>query len=43
MGMYKYIAQLWKQPKKNLGDLWKERLMKFRREPTVIRVEKPMS
>ena len=41
MGMYKHISKLWKQPKEGLGDLWKEHLIKWRREGTVIRVEKP--
>ncbi|MBW6451711.1 MAG: 50S ribosomal protein L15e [DPANN group archaeon] len=41
MGLYKYINETWKQPKKNLGALWQQRLIKFRREPAVLRVEKP--
>ncbi|MFH0752736.1 MAG: 50S ribosomal protein L15e [archaeon] len=41
MGMYKYLAKLWKQPKKELGGLWKEHLIQWRREGTVIRIEKP--
>ncbi len=41
MAMYKYIAKLWKRPKTDLGDLWKEHLMKWRREGAVIRIERP--
>jgi len=41
MGMYHYIQQLWKNPKQNLGGLWKERLMQMRREPVTIRLERP--
>ncbi len=41
MGMYKYVRKIWKKPKKALGKLWQERLIKFRREPVFLRVEKP--
>jgi len=41
MGMYKYVRELWKQPKKNLGDVWKQRLIDWRREESTVRVEKP--
>ncbi|MGE0792948.1 MAG: 50S ribosomal protein L15e [Candidatus Woesearchaeota archaeon] len=41
MGYLKYIRNLWKKPKESLGDIWKERLMEFRREPATIRVLKP--
>ena len=41
MGVYKYIRELWKRPKENLGDLFKERLIQWRKEPTIKRIEKP--
>jgi len=41
MGVYKYIRDYWKQPKENLGELWKQRLILWRREPTTIRIEYP--
>ena len=41
MGMYQYIRNTWKQPKENLGPLWQERLIKWRREESTVRVEKP--
>ena len=41
MGYLKYIRALWKKPKENLGEVWKERLLQFRREPVTVRVERP--
>jgi len=42
MGVYKYLSELWKKPKANLGPLWQERLIQWRREDAVVRVEKPL-
>lgn len=40
--MYHYIAQLWKRPYDGeMGQLMKQRLIKWRKEPTIIRIEKP--
>ena len=39
--MYKYIAKVWKKPKQNLDELWKQRLVKWRKEPATIRIEYP--
>ncbi len=41
MGMYQYVRKLWKKPKQNLGELYRERLLIWRRQPTTIRIEKP--
>jgi large subunit ribosomal protein L15e len=41
MGIYSKIRELWKKPKASLGDVWKQRLMQFRREPVTIRIERP--
>ena len=41
MGMYKYINKLWKKPQTNMPELWRERLLKWRREPSTIRIERP--
>jgi large subunit ribosomal protein L15e len=41
MGVYKYIRALWKNPKANLGDIWKERLVEWRKEPATLRIEHP--
>jgi len=39
--MYKRIAQLWKRPKDSLGGLWKQRLIKWRREGTITKIDRP--
>jgi len=41
MGMYRYIRELHRSPKKNLGDVFKERLLKLRRSPVTVRLDKP--
>ena len=41
MALYKYIREAWKRPKQNLGGLWRERLIKWRKEPSTIRIERP--
>ena len=41
MGIYHHIRQLWRRPHENLGDLWKQRLIKWRREPATIRIARP--
>jgi large subunit ribosomal protein L15e len=41
MGMYKHIRELWKSPKENLKEVWKNRLIQFRREPVTLRIERP--
>ena len=40
MGMYQYIREAWKKPKEGLGDLWQQRLIKWRQEPATIRIER---
>ena len=39
--MYSRIASVWKRPKENLGDAWKQRLVQWRKERVVTRIEKP--
>ena len=39
--MYKHIRNLWKQPKKNLGDVQSKRLILWRKQPVTIRIKKP--
>ncbi len=40
--MYHYIAQAWKKPYEgDQGELMKHRLIEWRRQPAIIRVEKP--
>jgi len=42
MGYQKYLAEIWKRPLKgDHGKLMKERFIFWRREPTVVRIEKP--
>ena len=41
MNMYQYIREAWKKPKENLGQLWQQRIIKWRQEPTTIRIERP--
>lgn len=41
MGLYQYIRELWKQPRKNLGGLWYSRLIEWRKEPATVRIKKP--
>jgi len=39
---YKYIAEAWKKPEKSFVDeLMRQRLIEWRKQPTVVRVEKP--
>lgn len=41
MGMYQHISDLWKQPRANLGNIWREHLISWRRGPATIRIERP--
>ena len=41
MGVYKAVRELWKKPKASLGPLYKERLIKWRREPVITSIERP--
>ncbi len=41
MGMYKAIGELWKNPKANLGELYKQRLIEWRKQDTITEIERP--
>jgi len=42
MGYYKYVAAIWKKPTSSeFKEIYKKRLMLWRRQPTIVRVEKP--
>ena len=42
MGYYKYLAKIWKQPfSGEHAEVMRLRLLKWRKEPTVVRVERP--
>lgn len=35
------MREAWKKPKTNLGELWKERLIAWRREPSTLKIHRP--
>ena len=41
MGIAKYIRQAWKQPRKNLGSLYQERLILWRKQPATVTIKHP--
>lgn len=41
MGYLKYIRKAWEKPKENMPEMWRERLLAWRREPVTVRVERP--
>src|SRR3989338_10262203 len=41
MGMYKYVRDLLKKPKENLGELWRNRLIEWKKENTTVRIDHP--
>lgn len=41
MGFYKYVREAWKDPKESIPELWRERLIAWRREPVIVRLEHP--
>ncbi|MBN1645555.1 50S ribosomal protein L15e [Candidatus Woesearchaeota archaeon] len=41
MGYLKYVRELWKQPKANMGDVYKEKLISYRKQPVTVRLERP--
>jgi large subunit ribosomal protein L15e len=41
MGLYQYIRKIWKDPQTNLGALWTQRLIDWRKEPVTLRIERP--
>jgi large subunit ribosomal protein L15e len=41
MGIYKHIREAWKKPKANMPELWRERLIKWRKETTTVKLERP--
>lgn len=40
-GLYQHLAENWKKPKERIGEILKSRLIQWRREQTVVRVEGP--
>lgn len=41
MSIYKYIRESWKQPRENLGEIWKQRIIQWKNEPVTIRIDRP--
>ncbi len=41
MSLYKHIRKLWKQPKANLGEVQRQRLIKWRKQPVTVRIRRP--
>jgi large subunit ribosomal protein L15e len=44
MALYKYLRETWKKPKelrRELRDIWRERLISWRKEPSTTRIENP--
>lgn len=41
MGYLKYLKEAWKKPRENMGDAHKQRLVQWRRENSITRVEHP--
>ena len=41
MGVYKQMRELWKKPTEEAEALWRERLIKWRQEPTSVRILRP--
>ena len=41
MGMYTYVRELWKQPKKSMPALWHARLIEWRKGDSTVRLERP--
>jgi len=41
MGIYKYIRNVWKNPTENLGDIWQNRLILWRKQPSLLRIARP--
>ena len=40
--LYQHVRQVWKKPKQNLGaEAYQARLIQWRREPAVIKIERP--
>jgi len=41
MGLYQEVRELWKKPKISMPELWKTRLIAWRKEPVTIKLEHP--
>ncbi len=41
MSFYKRVAEMWEKPKENFGELYRQRLAEWRKDPTVLKLEHP--
>ena len=41
MGVYHYLKEAWKQPKHGYPEIWKARMIHWRREPSTLRIDYP--
>ena len=41
MGIYRYIKEAWDNPKEGLGKLYQERLIQWRRNNSVVKLDRP--
>jgi large subunit ribosomal protein L15e len=41
MGLYQSIREIWKRPKEGLGEIWQKRQIQWRKEPVIVKIEKP--
>jgi large subunit ribosomal protein L15e len=41
MGMYKYIRQNWNKPDEKMIEVYKKRLVEWRKQPVTLRIERP--
>lgn len=41
MTYLKYIREAWKKPRESIPELWRERLLAWRREPVTVKLEHP--
>lgn len=41
MGMYKYLTKIWQDAKNKLKPIQKERLIRWRKQPSIVKLDKP--
>jgi len=41
MGYLKYVRQLWKKPQESIPELWKSRLILWRKQPVTVKIKHP--
>lgn len=40
-GLYQYLNELYKKPKENLGEIYRQRLIKWRKQKSITKIKKP--